>query len=266
MMTLLLAAACNKEYVEEEAGREIVFGVKGAENTKVTAITNANLPKIHVMAATDGGTTMEWVREARKNAAGNYSTGMYWPLTDPHYTFYATNGELEINNIVMEDGVAKLNVRCVSDMLAGYIPSGTFNQTNTIVMKHILTRIGDITVASDKGYTLTDISVTMSDVWVEGQYKIKTGDWIYTRAAGYFPVHIGANDIYVIPGTYPISVRATFGKGDYSSTFTLNSEVELQEGKITNINITLSNDPAVPIDFSVNVLDWDATDVTVTMS
>lgn len=75
----------------------------------------------------------------------------------------------------------------------------------------------------------------------------------------------GENDYLIVPGTYAMEVRYTLSKGDYSGTFTSSGDVVLAAGKISNVRVTLSADPAVAVNFAVTVMDWESKTVGLTL-
>ena len=76
---------------------------------------------------------------------------------------------------------------------------------------------------------------------------------------------LGNNDYLLLPDTYLLQVRYTLTKGDYTASFVNSGEVALNAGKVSNIVVTLSADPAVAINFSVSVEDWNASAISLTL-
>ena len=267
LLAALLAVACSKEArvarpsePSGEVDRRIVFGV---DATKVDAVNSDNLNQFYVLATTGNLDTQQkaWTSLAVKESSGKFCTGMYWPLTDPGYHFFASNAEPTLAGYV-----AGVDVDCTEDIVAGVLLYPAFERTGSLSLSHVLARIGTVAVNSEKGYTLSDITVTLSNVKTSGRYLLRTMSWSDTGTVASVPLTVGSNDIYLIPGYYPISITATYTKGDYVNTITIDSSVTIHVGKINNLNIKLTNDPAIPIDFSVTLQDWAAKEINMVLS
>ena len=264
-----MAVACNKDIaIQNEktavCGERICFSVSGEDmeiNTKVDAVTS--LASFNVMAATGaaGAETQTWLTTATKSG-DKYVTNKYWPYTDPSYHFYASNA-----SVSMESGKPVVTCNGSLDVVCASKLDPTFNSaSNTLLFKHPMARIGTVTAESSKGYTVSSVSVTMQNMKTAGKYDLRAESWSNETIQASYPVPLGANDSYIVPGTYSTSVTFTLTKGDYTGTFTRTGSVTLVKGKVNNIAISLNSDPAVPVNFTVTVEDWDSTPVSLSLS
>ena len=273
MLLSLCAVACAKENVNHRAveagredGKEICFEVKGMDpytESKVTEVTRDNLTSFYLKATSGnaGSETERWSVTATKQASsGEFVTGKYWPFADPSYHFYASNAALATSAAgasVTVDGNADVICACLYDP--------EFNATNSITFSHIMARIGSVEVTSAKGYAVSVASVKVLQANTSGTFNLRTSSWSGLGGAASAALSEGENDYLIVPGTYAMEVRYTLSKGDYSGTFTSSGDVVFAGGKISNVRINLSADPAVAVNFAVSVVDWESKTVGLTL-
>ena len=98
-----------------------------------------------------------------------------------------------------------------------------------------------------------------------GTYNLRTGAWSGLSAAsdracasfsGSTSSQSSSNDIWLVPGTYTISVSYTLTKGEYVVPFTKTGNVTLVAGKTNNISTTAVGGSASEIVFSVSLTPW----------
>ena len=273
MLFALCAAACTKEMrvpsaqsIETKEGNEICFEIKAPNAymaTKVTEVNTGNLTSFNLMTTRGGaGSEVEqWSASATKNpSTGRFETGKYWPSTDPSYHFYASNAALTAaagGPTVSVDGSADVVCACI------YTPE--YGNTNPVVFSHIMARIGSVEVASANGYEVAVLGLTIMEPQTVGTYNVRTAEWSNQNGNSTMALSEGSNDYLLLPRTYALEVRYRLTKGDYTATFTSVGDVTLDAGKVSNISVTLSADPAIPVNFSVSVLDWNASTVGLTL-
>ena len=193
-----------------------------------------------------------------------FESGKWWPSSNPSYHFYGANATITFN--AAGSTVAASNS---TDFVCAYMPSPTYLEPNTLSFEHIFARIGDVTVTAVDGYTITGVSVSVTPK-VSGTYNIRTGagqsdgtGWSSTSngsATGIANATPGtkSNDVWLVPGTYELTISWTAAKDDYTYTFTNRTiNVALQAGKVNSISLGLTGD-ANKIQFSVSVADWGA--------
>jgi hypothetical protein len=282
IMTACLAALCNASCVKESAGRtaaedkekstdsEIIFDAGGLGidvETKATVVNIDNLPEFNVIAATgsDGAETVAWSTVARKVLGYKFSTGKYWPAVNPNYHFYASNSD-----IVMESGSPKVtaDVSSNKDIVVASSKTPSFPaQLIPLSFIHLFSKLGEVTISSDKGYTLTDISLRLVNAKTGGKWNLNTSSWdesAYTVDPS-LPIAVGNNDILVVPGAVRVEATLKMNKGDYSSEFTFGANVQLVQGKVCNLELNVPQDPAVPIVLNVTIADWQSTKLPLTL-
>ena len=273
MLCALCAAACAKEtripsaqdFVAEE-GREICFDIAYEDAftvTKLTEINRDNLSEFNLLATTgsEGSESEQWSATASKHfSTGQYVSGKYWPATNPSYHFYASNAA-----ITFAAAGSTVSVDSSSDVVCACIYTPTFNTTNDITFSHILARIGTVEITSANSYDVTINSINLMETKTSGTYNLRTKDWTNQSGAASAALAEGTNDYLLLPGSYSLQVNYTLVKGDYSGTFTSSGTVALNPGKTSNIKVTLSADPAVPVNFSVSVEAWEAKSVRLTL-
>lgn len=277
MILMLLAlgvVACTKEnrtnntpggHVSDR-GKEICFVAEGLApytGTKVSEVTLDNLSSFNLMAMTGivGAETERWTVTATKDASsGRFVSGKYWPYTNPSYHFYASNMAMTASA-----GGASVTVDGSSDVVCACLYEPEFNVANALTFSHILARVGTVDVVSEKGYGLSVASVKMLQVKTSGKYNLRTSSWSDSAGALSTPINEGENDYLLLPGTYVMEVVYTLTKGDYTGTFTSSGEVNLVAGKISNVRVNLSADPAVAVNFTVSVEEWDSRTIGLTL-
>ena len=230
------------------------------------------LATFNVLASTGtvgASETQAWAPVAVTKDGTDYLTGKYWPLTDQSYHFYASNASLTFGatgSTVTADGS--------TDIVVAYLPSPSFKEKNTLTFNHIYARVGNFTLNTQSGYTLSGVSATLKDGVSGGTYNIFSGNgqtdgtgWsglsaASDRALGAFSssttAPVSSNDLWLVPGDYTISVTYTLNKGDYSEQFTKTGTVSLVAGKTNTITATAVGGSASEIKFGVSVTAWSA--------
>lgn len=264
ILAALLSASCAKEKTNEGPGKEICFVTSGLEvevETKVEEVTMENLESFNVAAITaTNPDEIAWTAVAQRSG-NRYHTGKYWPLTNPVYRFYASNYDIAIDS-----GAPCTIVDRSLDAVCGAMTNPSFNaESTTIVMRHIFSRIGRVSVTSEYGYTLSDVSVKLTSVRTGGKYSLKTFRWYDCTSRDNVALQIGDNDILVVPDTAEIEVSYTMTKGDYSHSFVSTSNVTFMEGKICDLNLNVKSDPAIPVRVIVSLAPWETRQLPVVL-
>ena len=241
-------------------------------DTKAIAITPDNyktaLTKFYVSCTTGtaGSETSKWVStEFKSNSAATpvYSGGKWWPISDQKYHFFASNMALTFaasgTTITADNG---------TDCIVCYMESPTFKQQNTLSFEHVFARLGGVTVSAASGYTISNVSVTITPK-TGGIYNLRTGEWSSQTsgtATGIANATPGTktNDLYLCPGTYVLTAGWTATNGDYTRTYSgVTTNVTLERGKINTISTTLGGN-ATGITFGVEVQSWGNVNKAVT--
>ena len=269
----LCAVACAKENGNrraggawQEDGKEICFVIKGMDpytESKVTEVTRENLASFYLKATAGsaGSETERWsVTATKQSSSGEFVTGKYWPFADPSYHFYASNAALTTSA-----AGTSVTVDGSSDVICACLYDPEFNATNSITFSHIMARIGSVEVTSANGYAVAVASVKVLQANTSGTFNLRTSSWSGLGGAASAALSEGENDYLIVPGTYTMEVRYTLSKGDYSGTFTSSGDVVFAGGKISNVRINLSADPAIAVNFAISVVDWESKTVGLTL-
>lgn len=96
---------------------------------------------------------------------------------------------------------------------------------------------------------------------MSGSYNLRTGAWSPGSSVSH-SLKVGPNDVYVVPGTYTLTVNYTLSKGDYTDSFSKSGSVTLEKGKINKISTTVPEGSATEIQFSVSIVSWTEIDLT----
>lgn len=307
MLFLAIAAtfvglvSCNKDVPEEN--RQVMFnvaddGFKVVDfDTKaaVYALSDIQTNGFNASATSGAGEAEAWTNVAfgRVGSTGNYKaggTGKWWPTPNPNYHFYASNIALVYNASGNYVNTSNPNASGGVDVVCAYLATPSYTPStgtqNTLNFQHVYARLGNVIVAAADGYTITNVTVTITPN-VSGRYNIKTGfghndntGWSNVTAGSSTTVFnkttIGtsqtqANDLYLVPGNYSLNITWTATKGDFTKTYNATTDpvIFFEKGKVTSLTAkTYRNGEEIPglvgdateIMFSVSVEDWGAAD------
>ena len=253
----LLLVSCMKE-VSPDTGNGVRSDVIAFSavpgNTYIGTMTKAEaLPSVssigtlYVSATTGpaGNEHPSWVSEQFTMSGSKFSSERVWPAEDPEYHFYASN----LVSSFDENGMT-VSVDCTKDAVVGYLATPTYHEDNTIILDHILTRLGDVVVTTDgSGYTLSNVSVTFLPV-NEGTYNIRTRQWSSLMSTG-SPVQVAnaaggtkSNDIYFIPGDYTLGVQWTVTDAEGTRSYSNGFPVTFEPGKQSRLELVLKGKEA----------------------
>ena len=192
---------------------------------------------------------------------------IYWPSTDPGYTFYAANAE-----VALSSGKYTISASTISDLVY-CVAAGVYKGSTSLQMKHIYARLGKVTLNSQEGYELSGVTLTLKSVHQKGTFTLPAGTtgngtWTASDAAADLAVSNGDNDLYVVPGIYDMTVSYTLKKGTtYSESFTKTAkDLDISQGNITTVTMTAVGGAAAEITFDVTVTAWENNALTPTLS
>ena len=286
----LAFAACDKQLpVNEVSGdlTEIAFSLK-AETRAPSEVTTSNLNSINVTATKGSGETQVFSNVAFTKANG-WKAGKYWPSTDENYHFYASNASMTYSS---SGTTITANTADNLDIVADYVASPTWKQTMSLQMDHVFAQVGTVKLLLPEGCWVENLKVWVTPV-TSGTLNLKTGAWsnktngsvVYLVGTSSTGVSISTeggsytsadNNLWLVPGTYSLSVSYTIHKGDYQVTFSGSSAktaagLVFAAGFNNNIIPTKLNGVEIPnipepdgaqeITFSVTVTPWDNQDV-----
>lgn len=264
---LLSCSQLQKDFVPVPEGEQgasavpVMFYAPTEDASRTTAVTS--LSTFGVIAENTTSSAQVWKITSVTQSGSLYSTGKYWPSTDSHYAFYASNNASTLTYAASGATVAPADAN--TDVVVAYSPydGASFQQNVALTFEHIFARIGTIAVNAPSGYSLTVNSLSLSAP-VSGTYNIKTATWSSKGSAASQTIAVGSNDVYVVPGAYTLSVNYTISLGDYSETLTKTGSVNLQQGKINSITATAPVS-ATEIIFTVTVTPWGSNGINVNL-
>ena len=258
----LSICACDKGYVKTaEEGEEIVFSIENdidlTVNTRASAVTS--LSTVYWEASCEG--VVKHSVASYSVSGGVISTGKYWPLNGRY--------DYKVSNVAFFTGTGAIAASNDIDVLVG-TAGGVTDNSCTVTLNHIFARTASLTLNTQTGYELSDVSWKIRSKGVEtgtaGIYTIGSG-WSSAASTPLAEQEItGSSDLYLIPGTYTITVSYTLSKGDYSEAIVRSADVSLSEGCKNSITATAVGGNAKELTFSVSVEPWVEKDVTVTLN
>lgn len=269
-LTVFAAASCQKTpYAASESDGQIIFTVDAGLSVDVSTRAGVqpvtSLPEFNVYATsgTAGSETSEWgpVTFAKENGTNVYKGGKYWPNGEISYHFYASNADMTFS----ADGCT-VDGDGASDIVCAYNPAPVFGTQNSLAFEHIYARIGKVAINSQEGYDISDVKVSVTCP-TSGKYNIRTGigktdgsGWTKGQDSDH-SLRIGDNDLYVLPGTYRISVSYSLKRDAWSESFEKSATVGIVGGKVNNIIGTAIGGKASDITFDISVAEWGNNDI-----
>ena len=221
---------------------EIAFTVTDVAS-KVTPVTTANLSSFNVVATVyneDIDGDEQYFSATASKSGSRFYTGMYWATSDPGITaFYASNATITDMCAVMGDND--------TDIVVAANTAPSYKTVNSLTFSHVLARVGTVTVNTQTGYELSNVSATLSGVASAGLYSFSTGTWTpsgdlgdiaLASFSGSTAAQSSVNDICVIPGTYSMEVSYRLTKDGSYQDITRTSVVTLEAGDLNGITLT----------------------------
>ena len=195
--------------------------------------------------------------------AGTYkaATAQYWPLTDNGYKFYASN----INFTSSPATALTVSAANTTDVVCAACESPTFKTQNALTFEHVFARIGDCALKAPEGYVIgDDYTITLTPN-TAGTYNVSTKAWSNLTAGDATSIK-GNTDLYVVPGTYTLTVTYTLTKGAWSDDFEKSGTVTFVAGYINSLGASDGTGQVVPgpteapteITFSITLTAWDS--------
>ena len=259
-----LAAGCAKSVEPENQHPQQIVLCVGDDTidmdvqTKTTAITK--IPSTLNFSVTTGklgsSETMKKESASVSAASGKIATGLYQTANATSYNYYVSN--CPISFAASGSTVSASNT---TDVIAGTATSSSTSPS--VTLDHIFARTGTLTLKTQTGYDLSNVSWKIASVTggTSGTYNIAKQAWssLTTLNSTSIPE---SSDMYLVPGSYTLTVSYTLTKGDWTQNFTKSASVTLVGGKINNISGTASGGAASAISLTVTLTPWESTDIT----
>ena len=237
---IALTASCSKlGEGDERTVDEIILGITRDSlitsfETKATAITT--IPSSLYWGATTGsGTeTAKWSSASATVSSSRISTGKYQTATPTTYNYYVSNVALSVG------ANTTVSASNTTDVICGRVSSNS--ATPTVTLGHIFARTGTLSFSAS-GYTVSNVTwkiVGKSTInGTAGTYNLRTGAWTAASAKLSTNTTISSSsNLYLIPGTYTVTISFTSTKGGVSKSYTKTGDVVLVQGKVNNITGT----------------------------
>ena len=259
-----LAAGCAKSVEPENQHPQQIVLCVGDDTidmdvqTKTTAITK--IPSTLNFSVTTGKLgSSETTKKASASvspASGKIATGLYQTVNATSYNYYVSN--CPISFAASGSTVSASNA---TDVIAGTVTSNTTSPS--VTLDHIFARTGTLTLNTQDDYDLSNVSWKIASVTggTAGTYNMAKKSWssLTTLNSTSIPE---SSDMYLVPGSYTLTVSYTLTKGDWTQNFTKKANVALVGGKINNISGTASGGAASEISLTVSLTPWGSTDIT----
>lgn len=268
LLILGFAASCAKSVEPENQNpKEIVLCVGGDTidmqvQTKTTAITT--VPSSLYYSMTTGTLGSEETSKKGSTSgnvgSGKIATGVYQTISPTFYNYYVSNAA-----ITFSASGSTISAANTTDVIAGKVSSDKTNPT--VTLDHIFARTGTLTLNSQSGYALNNVSwsIESSSAGTGGIYNIANGRWSSVTKLSSTAI-TKDSDMYLVPGDYTLSVTYTLSKGDWNQTFNKKATVTLVAGKVNNITGTASGGNASEISITVTLTEWGTNNITATFS
>ena len=270
LICLITSISCNKDILEIGANiPEIVINVvEGSITADVTTKTTAvsSIPSSLYFAGTTGtGTsqTNKWSSTSKTVSSGKITTGYYQTATATAYNYYLSNLAMTFaasGCTITADGTS-------IDAIVGVTKAST-STTPSVTLNHIFARTGSISCSSSNGYTLSNVTYKLkskgSTTGTKGTYNIYNDSWSSVTALSETAI-TSSSDLYLIPGTYTLTVSGTETLGDFSHTFTASTDITLTAGKINGIAVKRTGTGATQIVVTTTLNSWGTTTLSPTI-
>lgn len=261
-------AGCGKEHAYAREGDAITFVVMSHE-TKAVEVGELSSFNVLATSGTRGAMTDYWEDiESATERDGIYYTEKRWPASDAGLSFAASNADI---SFTVDGGIVEVE-DCGTDIVCAWLPYGSglgraqADACNAIEFNHILTRLCEVSVYTQTGYTLSDVSVTLNNGVTSGIYNIVSEEWSDEGegAASALAVFSGTsvrqdseNDLWLVPGTYTFTVSYSLTRLAHTDTFTKTAMATLVAGACNSIDIDAIGGDAKEIESSVTIRPWN---------
>lgn len=257
LFLMLLLTACIRESGPSDKGKAIVFGTQDplfSLQTKTSETTTLSSFRVVATTGTPGAETASWTNVLFSRSGDAYYGGKLWPEQDPSFHFYASNV-----NLTPTASGAQVAVSNTTDVVCAYLPNPVYGENNVLVFKHIFSRIVEVRMIAEAGYTVSQIQVRLTPR-TGGVYNLAAGaghrddtGWtsVVTGTETVIASALGQNpdNLYLVPGMYTFSISWRRQKGGgAASSVSRQLTLDLQAGKSYGISFLLGEDMAFGVD------------------
>lgn len=265
LSAIVLAVSCDKETSTPVAGKpqEIIIAVEGdgisAEvETKTSAVTSLSTAYYAATTGTIGSSeTSKYGSTSASVSSGKISTGKYQTATATSYNWYISNCAMtfgQSGSTITADGTA-------IDAVAGYTAANN-TTTPSVTLDHIFARTGTLTISATNSYVISSVTYKLkskgTNTGTKGTYNIYSKAWSSCTALSEQTI-TSSSDLYLIPGSYTLTVSGTEKLGDYTHTFSASTDITLVAGKQNNIAVKRTGTGATQIVVTTTLTSWGST-------
>ena len=280
LFILFAAVACEQLSLSSDSGKiQFLAGGPALEMdviTKATVNTAAQLTANGFLAnavkGTAGSDVEVWTNQLFTKVDDAWEQDKWWPSSNQSYRFFGVYPTTYTTTFT--SGGPTISASNADDILCAYKGDAAYMAVNTLSFEHIFARLCDVTVSEVSPYTISAITVNITPK-VGGTYNLYTGagrsdgtGWVSTTNGSVTNVAKStpgtkSNDIYLVPGTYTLTVTWTATKDNYSQTFTnIAKDVSLVGGKRNDVSLSLTGSGSeIRLGVSVSAWSSQATDV-----
>lgn len=269
---VVAAASCRKQDASSctsESGT-ISFRLVGeglemsVKSAAVTSLTSVNWG---ATSGTRGNDVLVYAPSAYAVSGGVVNTGLYWPKDETSYIYYASNADMVWNASSHSMTIAATNG---TDIVSGTV-SAPYKSEADITLDHIYARTGSLTLNAQDGYTIVGDSVwkieSNAGAGIAGTYDVGASAWLTNPSPSALASQIftSNSDLYLIPGSYKITITYTLQKGAFVKEYTKSADVILEANTINNIVATahVGNDGASEVVFNVSISEWTLKEIII---
>ncbi len=217
----------------------ITFALYEDEGTKApTPLTNLSSFNVSATSGAAGSETSKLSNVAFSSAGGGkFTSGVYWPETNPNYSFYASNAQMSHTASGQTVTISSIDL----DVVCAHLPQASvkYKEQNKLEFKHILARVGKVEFVNTA--LVSDVKLIMKYSG-SGTYNIRTNTW---AAGEQSTKELAATDnanFWIVPGTYEVTLSYKDANG---AAQTKKTSQEFAAGKVNNITAKLDGSVVV---------------------
>ena len=217
------------------------FSMQIMPETKTTPVTTGSLRSFYVNTTKGSqGTLVAANTVFTGSQATNFTAaaGMAWPMTDEGYHFYASNETLQS----AAGSYTRVSCPAGKDVIYASCVSPAFQAVNTLAFNHVYARIGDISVSTQDGSSVTIKDISIYDCPQSGVFDVASGSWVSTVNVSSQELD-SHNDLWIVPGTYEVGVvfDMTDSYGNTVEDIVRSGNVTFSAGKVHNIYVNVAD-------------------------
>lgn len=240
----------------------IVFTVDGTKApSEVTDLTS-----FYVSAYTSSGSSLvsAWENQSfSKTSDGSYTNAQaFWPASDASFRFAASNVKMTGSSSGPVIRTSSLD----TDIVCSYLASPTYGKTNTLNFRHILARVGAVDITAMDGFEFSGLRLELTVPGTEATYNVISDSW--SKAGGTAKTYTlktdgTVNDIWIIPGTYNLTLSFTDAAGN---SFCKTISSSFPQGIVKKMTVSLSSGGDIAVrktEVPISDTKWEKTDGTM---